>query len=147
MTTDIATQIKIATPLNVALPSIPKTSSSPEAAPVAASQLTQERQNSAVAGQVGAPVVTAKQTGTVSQAGITEAVTYYNKQMQKFQTNLEFSVEEETGMVLVKVYDAETEELVRQIPSEQVVKMARFMHEQSGVDAGRIEGLLLEEQA
>jgi flagellar protein FlaG len=149
MATDISNQIKLATPINLQpVASTPKSVGGEVAAPVAASQVAKERQNAAVSGQLGTPVAIARQPGAVQQAAVTEAVTYINDRFQKLQRNLEFMVEEETGMVLVKVYDKETEELVRQIPAEQVVKMARFMQEQSEeAEASSAEGFLIQEKA
>ena len=149
MATDISNQIKLATPINLqAVPSTPKSVGAEVAAPVAASQVAKERQNAAVSGQFGTPVATAKQPGAVQQADVNEAVTIINDRFQKLQRNLEFSVEEDTGMVLVKVFDTETEELVRQIPAEQVVKMAQFVQEQKeDAEASSSEGFLIEEKA
>lgn len=149
MASDISNQIKIATPINLqTVPSTPKAASGEAAAAVGGSQVAKERQNAAVSGQAGSPVATAKQSGAVQQSVVAEAVTFINDRFQRMQRNLVFSVEEDTGMVLVKVYDSETEELVRQIPSEQAVKMARFMQEQSGEsEATSAEGFLLQEKA
>ena len=149
MATDISNQIKLATPINLQpVPSTPKSVGAEVAAPVAASQMAKERQNAAVSGQLGTPVAPAKQPGAVQQAAVNEAVTIINDRFQKLQRNLEFSVEEDTGMVLVKVFDTETEELVRQIPAEQVVKMAQFMQEQTeDAEASSVDGFLIEEKA
>jgi len=149
MSTDISNQIKLATPINLqAVPSAPKSSGGEAAAPVAASQVAKERQNSATSGQFGTPVAAAKQPGAVQQASVADAVTFMNERFQKLQRNLEFSVEEDLGMVLVKVIDTDTEELVRQIPGEQAVRMAQFMQEQRDEsEATTAEGLLLKVEA
>ena len=63
--------------------------------------------------------------------------------------SLSFEVHEELGRTIVSVYDAETEELIRQIPDETLVRLALAMHEyaQQGGDAPRAAGFLLQEQA
>ena len=65
------------------------------------------------------------------------------------QRSLSFEVREELGRAVVSVYDAETEELIRQIPSETAVRIAAAMRElaQQGGDALPSSGLLLSEQA
>jgi flagellar protein FlaG len=65
------------------------------------------------------------------------------------QRSLSFEVREELGRAVVSVYDAETEELIRQIPSETAVRIAVAMREiaQQGSDALPASGLLLDEQA
>ena len=150
MASDISNQIKVATPVNLQpVPSTPKSTGAEAAASVAASQVAKERQNAAVSGQQGMPPAPAKQPGAVQQASVSEAVTYINSRFQELQRDLKFSVEEKTGMVLVKVFDSETEELVRQIPGEHVVRMAQFMQEQreEGAEAPSVEGLLFTDEA
>ena len=65
------------------------------------------------------------------------------------QRSLSFEVSDELGRPVVSVYDAETEELIRQIPSETAVRIAAAMREiaQQGGDALPVSGLLLDEQA
>ena len=59
---------------------------------------------------------------------------------------LNFEINDEIDGVVVSVIDAETEELVRQIPAEVVVRVAAALREYSG-PAGSASGWLLEEQA
>jgi len=44
-----------------------------------------------------------------------------NDYVQHLNRNLQFSVDEQSGQTVVKVIDAETKELVRQIPSQEVL--------------------------
>ncbi|MNE95175.1 flagellar protein FlaG [compost metagenome] len=44
--------------------------------------------------------------------------------MKALQRNLNFSIDESTGRVVVKVIDGESGDGVRQIPSEEVLKLA-----------------------
>jgi len=46
------------------------------------------------------------------------AVSKLNDYVQNIQRTLSFTVEENTGITVVQVYDSETEELIRQIPAE-----------------------------
>ncbi|MFA7553473.1 MAG: flagellar protein FlaG [Spongiibacteraceae bacterium] len=52
------------------------------------------------------------------------AVSKLNDYVQNVQRTLSFSIEEGTGSTVVKVYDSETEELIRQIPAEETIKLA-----------------------
>ncbi len=58
------------------------------------------------------------------------------KKMQDFaQTisrDLNFSVDEESGEMVIKVIDSETDEVVRQIPSEEALRIARALDDGSG---------------
>lgn len=52
------------------------------------------------------------------------AVTKLNDYVQNIQRTLSFSVEEQTGSTVVQVFDSETDELIRQIPAEETIKLA-----------------------
>lgn len=58
------------------------------------------------------------------------AVVELNKAVQNVQRNLEFSVDDITGSTIVQVKDRETNELIRQMPSEDALKLAQSLHEQ-----------------
>jgi flagellar protein FlaG len=53
--------------------------------------------------------------------------------------NLEFSLDDETGKTIVKVVDSTTKELIRQIPSEEMLEIARALD--------RLQGLLVRQKA
>ncbi len=65
--------------------------------------------------------------------GIDQAVRDINSYLQKVQRNLEFSVDQETKHLVVKVIDAESGEVVRQIPAESVLAMARDLRKEKGL--------------
>ena len=44
--------------------------------------------------------------------------------MQSVKRNLNFSIDDSSGQVVVKVIDGDSGEVVRQIPSEEVLKLA-----------------------
>src|SRR5215471_11799685 len=48
-----------------------------------------------------------------------------NKALERSDHNLRFSVDEGTGITVVKVVDANTGELIRQIPSDEVIAISR----------------------
>jgi flagellar protein FlaG len=65
----------------------------------------------------------------VDEDELESAVVELNKAVQNMQRNLEFSVDDATGRTVVKVKDRETDEIIRQMPSEEVLKLAQHMHE------------------
>jgi len=53
------------------------------------------------------------------------AVSQINDYVQNLQRNLQFRVDEETGKDVVTVIDTASEEVIRQIPSEEALELAR----------------------
>lgn len=70
---------------------------------------------------------------------VEQAVNQINQYVQTLSRDLQFSVDEDSGRTVVKVLDTETKEVIRQIPSEELLKIARHL-----TDGG---GLLLKVQA
>ncbi len=54
-------------------------------------------------------------------------------------TDLRFTVDKETGRTIVSVVDSKTKQVVRQIPSEEIMKIAR--------NIDRMQGLLFNDKA
>jgi flagellar protein FlaG len=79
----------------------------------------------------------ASATGTAAAQKATDsdqlqkAVTKLNDYVQNLQRKLSFSVSAETGKSIIKVYDTETDELIRQIPSEETIKLAENLDSNS----------------
>ena len=59
--------------------------------------------------------------------------------VQKTAPGLEFSIDEDLGVTVVKLVDRQTKELVRQFPSEEMLNIAK------SVD--RMQGLLVSKMA
>tara|TARA_R110001583_G_scaffold195420_1_gene373002 strand:- start:9042 stop:9242 length:201 start_codon:yes stop_codon:yes gene_type:complete len=53
--------------------------------------------------------------------------------------DLLFSIDEDTGKTIVKVVDASTDEVIRQIPSEEIITIAKALD--------NLQGLLLQQKA
>jgi flagellar protein FlaG len=102
------------------------------------------------------PAVKANQAEFVSSAGqeekqeksesevVSQAVSDINDYVQTVNRSLEFTVDDELGETIIKVIDRETEEVVRQIPSKEVVELARHLKEIQDQLPG---GILIEAQA
>lgn len=52
-------------------------------------------------------------------------VTQMNEHVQNLQRNLQFTVDDKSGRSVVTVMDSETDEIIRQIPSEEMLELAR----------------------
>lgn len=70
-----------------------------------------------------------QETGSLSQQEIDAAVGELNDLVQSIRRELKFSVDEDSGRAVIEVYDANTEELIRQIPPEQVLNVLRHLKE------------------
>lgn len=71
-----------------------------------------------------------------AQAPTKDEVREATKEIQKSvgnSTNLQFSVDDDTGRIIVSVIDAETRQVVRQIPSEDVMRLARSLDRMQGL--------------
>ncbi|MGH8671484.1 MAG: flagellar protein FlaG [Burkholderiales bacterium] len=66
-------------------------------------------------------------------AHLKHAVESTNRVLKAFSTNVRFSVDEGTGKTIVRVVDTDTDELVRQIPSEETLAIARALDQLQGL--------------
>lgn len=60
------------------------------------------------------------------------AVKEINQALKTLATNLKFEVDDDSGHTLVKVIDRESGEVLRQIPSEATVRIARSLDKMIG---------------
>lgn len=79
----------------------------------------------AVSGNV--PAVEAQPKVSVQQ--LHQAVASLNKAVQTANSNLHFTVDESTHEPIVKVVDSETGQMIRQIPSKEVMAIAKSIDE------------------
>jgi flagellar protein FlaG len=56
---------------------------------------------------------------------VESAVSKISDFVQNFQRDLRFSIDKESDRLVVKVLDSETQEVIRQIPSEETLRIAR----------------------
>lgn len=88
-------------------------------------------QGSAVAensGSAQTSSVHAVQNGTADQA-LADAIDKLNNKIQNLNRNLEFSLDEDSGKLVVKVVDAQTHEVIRQIPRKEALEIARHIEQ------------------
>lgn len=72
-------------------------------------------------------------------AQVREAARQLEGWLQKSARSLQFSVDESTGRVVITVQDAVTRETIRQIPSEEVLRLARSLERSAGPPAALLD--------
>jgi flagellar protein FlaG len=60
-----------------------------------------------------------------------QAVSKLNDFVQNVQRDLQFSIDKESGAMVVKVIDSKSEKVIRQIPTEETLRLARSLVEQN----------------
>lgn len=112
---------------------------------VAAMQTVSVQGNSAATVKTGgvasaAPTVPAAAPSTVDRKKLEEAIRSMDAQINVTQPpQLAFSIDDKTEQIVVRVTDASTGELIRQLPSEDALKIAQSLDQ--------MRGLLLKQQA
>jgi flagellar protein FlaG len=72
-------------------------------------------------------------------AALQSAVERTNRMIQPIATDLQFSVDRGTNQTIVKVVDTATNQVIRQVPSEEMLKIAEALD--------KLDGLLVKSQA
>lgn len=67
------------------------------------------------------------------RAALEQAVSGIREFVQATQRNLDFSIDDSTGKVVVKVIATDSGEVIRQIPSEAALKLAQNLSDVSSV--------------
>lgn len=70
---------------------------------------------------------------------IQQAVRDLQRAVEPMANDLNFSIDRESGKTVIRVVDSATQELIRQIPSEEVMSISRALN--------RLAGLLVREKA
>lgn len=70
-----------------------------------------------------------QQAPEVGRQPVEEAVSSIREFAQSIQRNLNFSLDDSTGRVVVKVTDGVSGEVIRQIPSEEALRLAETLDE------------------
>ncbi len=69
----------------------------------------------------------------VSERVVIEAIQKANKAISGGNRRFEFSIHEKTNEIVVKVFDSDTNELIREIPNEKVLDMVAKICEMAGI--------------
>jgi len=91
--------------------------------------------------KVTAPPVqqSARSEQPASMEQLEAAVSSVRAYIQPINSDLQFSVNNDTNQVVVKVVDSQTKEVIRQIPSEEMIAIAKMLDS--------IKGLFLKQSA
>ena len=83
---------------------------------------------------------------SVSQASVSQATREIADYMQSVSRALKISVDEDLGATVIRVLDPQTDKLIRQIPPEEALALARFIAEQRAAPerGAAIPGILLD---
>ena len=113
-----------------------------------APSIASDRQSSSASGNTPPRLVSNPTPIAASKADIFAAVEDVSSRFDLASTSLSISIDETLGSTIIQVTDRDTEEVIRQIPPEQIVNLARFLRENSGVEgfelADTMKGLLLD---
>lgn len=86
------------------------------------------------------PAKAVQQTkGAVNADSLRHATEKINQTIRMMNSNLQFTVDQDTGMDVVKVVDTESKVVIRQFPSEEVLAIAKALDQ--------LQGLLIREKA
>jgi flagellar protein FlaG len=78
-------------------------------------------------------------TRTTSPTDIRNAVEKVKEFVSPVASDIQFSIDEDTGTTVVKIIDRTTDEVIRQIPSEEMLDIAKALD--------RLQGLLIKQKA
>ena len=90
-------------------------------------------------------VETQKVEVELSQKALEKVVSQLNDYVQNTQRDVDFSVDDSTGRVVVRVIDAESEQVIRQIPSDEMLAISRHLLE--SLETEQPKGFLIELKA
>ena len=98
----------------------------------------QTRQN--IAAEQGKSLPPEAESEKISNEELQQAVTQLNDRIQQVQRDLLFSVDDSSGRTVVRVVNTETDEVVRQMPTEEALRISRNIQDQ----VGDVTGLIFE---
>ena len=67
---------------------------------------------------------------TSSAEELEQAVAKLNDYVQNTERKLNFQLDEDAGMTIIRVFDKATDELIRQIPNEEAVSLAQKLNDE-----------------
>jgi len=92
-----------------------------------------ERQAEPASGNQTLPAIANEEPSAVAEAAkLSEAVSRMSDYVQNIRRGLEFTVDEASDRTVITVYDIESEEIIRQIPSEEFLNLVRQMKGEAG---------------
>jgi len=89
------------------------------------------------------PIQQSKPEAAVNRTELQNAVDVVNQAVALEQRSLNFSIDDVSGRSVIKVVDFETDELIKQIPSEELLKVAQDI-KRLQEEMGQSIGLLID---
>lgn len=74
-----------------------------------------------------------QQQQPLDQAALKKTVDKLNETANFFNANLQFTTDDDTGKQVVKVVDKSTNQVIRQIPSEEVLRLSKAIDDFKGL--------------
>ena len=110
---------------------------SPASTPAHAEKSIGAAESPGVARIPAAPAITSAAvqppTSAPSAEQVTQALKSINKTMESLSQGLEFSIDEDSHRTVVKVVDRSTNDVIRQIPTEEALEIAKALDQSSGL--------------
>jgi len=75
----------------------------------------------------------------IDENAVEEIVEDLNQFVQQIERELRFSIDDDSGETIIKVIDSKTDEVIRQIPREEIVNLRRHL--------GEVRGMLFKTEA
>ena len=100
---------------------------------VASSTLASQKRQELQSAEQTATLSKANATDTRSEQKLDQTVEELSSMVQSLQRELNFSVDDKSGRTVIKVIDSQTDEVIRQIPSEEVIELAQMIDQHAGL--------------
>ncbi|MCP4409090.1 MAG: flagellar protein FlaG [Gammaproteobacteria bacterium] len=108
-------------------PVITTSISHPQPAPAVARTADREQKAPPAADHKQMNPVKEQTTAPVDEGEVAKAVEDLNKYTRFSGRDLQFTVDRDSGHTIITVMDRETEQVIRQIPPEQAITLAKFL--------------------
>lgn len=76
---------------------------------------------------------TAQPQAPLSRDALKKVANQINDFLRSSSSNLQFSVDEDSSKVVVRIVDSQTKELIRQIPSEEMLAISKSLDQMIGL--------------
>ncbi|MBL8259490.1 MAG: flagellar protein FlaG [Candidatus Competibacteraceae bacterium] len=70
------------------------------------------------------------QDAAAARRQLSDTLDHLNQRLRQHDTHLQFEIDDKSQQMVVRIVDKQTQEVVRQIPSEQALALAKFFDEQ-----------------
>ncbi|MGV7211407.1 flagellar protein FlaG [Oxalobacteraceae bacterium A2-2] len=124
-------------------PTTSKTSATPDYLTAVQTRAARTPAEPAVQTETVQSVTPGKQAQDVNKTDLKNSVDAINKFL-KVNSQVQFSIDDDTGGTVVKVVDTETKQVLRQFPSEQALEISKDLQKQ---EASAMKGLLIKGEA